>query len=425
MSLQNETGTVMIVDDMPANLRLLEKMLKDRGYRVRPFPRGTIALKSAIHDPPDVILLDINMPEMDGYEVCRGLKSEETTRDIPVIFISAHTETQDKVEAFRSGGVDYVTKPFQAEEVCARVQTHMRLSHYRDVLKNKNTELETALEKLKSAQVQLVQSEKMASLGVLTAGVAHEINNPINFIVSGISGLSGLMTDIWRILDACGELTPENAAVKLSEIEILKKETDMDDIRCGVSELMENIRIGAERTAEIVQGLRTFSRLDESMKKAVDVHENLNAALMLLHHRYKDRISIKKEYGTVPLLLCYPGRLNQVFMNILSNALDAIEERLKKEQAEARISIRTELREKNGAPWLAIRIADTGCGIPEEILPRICEPFFTTKEIGRGVGLGLSIIHGIVRDHGGFMETESKQGQGAAFTICLPLSESH
>ncbi len=415
----------MIVDDMPANLRLLEKMLRDRGYRVRPFPRGTIALKSAMNDPPDLILLDINMPEMNGYEVCTRLKAEEITRDIPVIFISAHTETQDKVEAFRSGGVDYVTKPFQVEEVCARVQTHITMSRYRDALKNKNTELETALEKLKAAQVQLVQSEKMASLGVLTAGVAHEINNPVNFIVSGISGLSGLMRDIWKILDAYGELTEENALRKLPEIEVLKKETDMDDIRSGVAELMENIRIGAERTADIVQGLRTFSRLDESMKKAVDLHENLNSALMLLHHRYKDRIGVKKEYGQIPLLLCYPGRLNQVFMNILSNALDAIEERMKKENFDPGISICTEMREKNGEPWAAIRIEDTGCGIPEEILPRIYEPFFTTKEIGRGVGLGLSIIHGIVSDHGGFMETESRQGQGTAFTICLPLSETH
>lgn len=425
MPLQSETGTVMIVDDMPANLRLLEKMLKDRGYRVRPFPRGTMALKSAINDPPDLILLDINMPEMNGYEVCRHLKADDITRDIPVIFISAHTETQDKVEAFRSGGVDYVTKPFQVEEVCARVQTHMRLSHYREALKNKNTELETALEKLKAAQVQLVQSEKMASLGVLTAGVAHEINNPINFIVSGIKGLSHLIADMWKILDVFGELTEKNAHEKLPEIEALKKEMDMDDIRSGVTELMANIRTGAERTADIVQGLRTFSRLDESMKKAVDVHENLNSALMLLHHRYKDRICIKKEYGTVPLLLCYPGRLNQVFMNILSNALDAIEERMKKEHFEAGISIRTEVREKNGEPWVFIRIADTGTGISEDILPRIYEPFFTTKEIGRGVGLGLSIIHGIVSDHGGFMETESRQGQGTAFTICLPLSETH
>ncbi len=425
MLLQTENCTVMIVDDMPANLRLLEKMLRDRGYRVRPFPRGAIALKSAVNDPPDVILLDINMPEMDGYEVCRHLKASDITHDIPVIFISAHTETQDKVEAFRSGGVDYVTKPFQVEEVCARVLTHIRLNRYREALKNKNTELETALAKLKAAQVQLVQSEKMASLGVLTAGVAHEINNPINFIVSGIKGLSHLTADVWKILDAYGELTAENAEQKLTGIETLKKELDIDDIRSGVADLMENIRIGAERTADIVQGLRTFSRLDESMKKTVDVHENLNSALMLLHHRYKDRISIEKEYGSIPLLLCYPGRLNQVFMNILSNALDAIEERLKKEETDASISIRTEMKEKNGEPWVAIRIADTGTGIPEAILPRIYEPFFTTKEIGRGVGLGLSIIHGIVSDHGGFIETESELGQGTAFTICLPLSETH
>jgi len=229
MADDTKAGTILVVDGTPANLGLLSSILTKEGYRVRPAPNGRMALRAAHNDPPDLILLDINMPEMDGFEVCRKLKDDVRLTSIPVLFISALTETADKVKAFNTGGLDYITKPFQAEEVLARVDTHLKIRRYQLELNRKSESLQKALDELKAAQDQLVQTEKMASLGVLTAGIAHEINNPINFIKTSAHALSRDMEDIRRLLDAfevCGRDCPD-AAVRDS-ITGLKADMDYD-----------------------------------------------------------------------------------------------------------------------------------------------------------------------------------------------------
>ncbi len=360
------------------------------------------------------------MPGMDGYEVCSRLKLDVNLKEIPVIFISALNEPIDKVKAFTCGGVDYITKPFQLEEVLARVETHIKLRLYQAQLEKQNNLLVGTLDQLKSAQTKLVESEKMASLGVLTAGIAHEINNPINFILSGISGLKKLLDEILILIDRYSNLDPENAKTDLQQIDELKKEMDFDDVLNGVKDLTGSIGTGASRVAEIVQSLRIFSRLNENNKKLADINENIDLALSLLRNHYKDSITIYKQYGDVPQLLCSAGKLNQVFTNILLNAIEAIKSKSIPSTSE-QIIIKTGMLTIGDTKWAEIEIQDSGPGISGEIMDHIFEPFFTCKEVGKGTGLGLSISLGIVQSHDGNISVESEQGMGATFRIRLPI----
>jgi two-component system NtrC family sensor kinase len=200
---------------------------------------------------------------------------------------------------------------------------------------------------------------------------------------------------------------------KLKEIEKLKDKIEYKETTGEIINLIDSIKTGTERTTEIIKGLRSFSRLDEDILKVADIHENLNSTLILLRNKYKERIEVKKYYGDIPQIECYPGQLNQVFMNILSNAIDAIEDK-------GIITVRTS--KSNGSVQISIR--DTGKGIPENIKAKIFEPFFTTKEVGQGTGLGLSISHGIIEKHMGSIKVKSEVGQGSEFIILLPVKQT-
>jgi two-component system NtrC family sensor kinase len=257
----------------------------------------------------------------------------------------------------------------------------------------------------------LVQSEKMASLGQLVAGIAHEINNPVTFISAGVDSLGTNLEEVRQVLEIYHRITPENTKEKLNEIENLKEQIDYKQAIREINELIESIKNGTERTTQIVNGLRTFSRLDEDVLKVADIHEGLNSTLILLRNKYKNRIKITKDYGDIPQLECFPGQLNQVFMNILSNAIDAIHEK-------GIIAITT----SKSKGFIQIFIKDSGCGIPEDVKAKIFDPFFTTKEVGEGTGLGLSISHGIIEKHNGTIKVNSKAGIGTEFIISLPLT---
>ncbi len=414
------TGNIMIIDDIPENLDLLENMLLSQNFEVRPFPQGEMALKAAAADPPDLFLLDIMMPGMDGYEVCRRIKADIKLRDIPVVFLSAKDETSDKIKAFQVGGIDYITKPFQVEEVLARVENHLRLRHYQKELANKNCYLEQTLEKLQSAQTQLVQSEKMASLGVLTAGIAHEINNPVNAINSSAIGLKKLLKKLLELLDLQEEIDKNNLESMLKKIILFKEEIQYDELKMGVGILIKNIENGSNRTANIVRSLQTFSRLDDDSVSYSSIHYNLDSTLSLLVHRIKNNINIVKNYGDIPKIYCYPAKLNQVFMNLLTNAIDSVEKRAEKDLKI--ITITTNLVENRNGNFVEIEIADTGTGIDDSIKDRIFEPFFTTKDVGEGTGLGLAITHGIVTSHEGNISVRNNESGGATFTLLLPVN---
>jgi two-component system NtrC family sensor kinase len=389
-------NSILVVDDNPENLKVLSKLLQPEGYKIRISTNGKQALKSIENVPPDLVLLDIQMPEMDGYEVCRLLKKDPKTAAIPIIFISALSQTADKLKGFKYGAVDYIEKPFHFEEVIARVHTHLTIQKQRN-------DLQLALSELKTTQTQLVQSEKMASLGVLVAGIAHEINNPINFVNAGIDSLKKDYNDIKEFLGLL-KSSPQDA-IKFAE------ELSMDDLMVIMLETIEDIKYGAVRTSEIVKGLRNFSRLDNDHLKEADIHEGIDSTLLILNTKYLHRIEIITNYDlSIPEISCFPAQLNQVFMNIINNAIDAIEE-------EGKIEITTS-QDKNN---VIISIKDNGKGMSDEVKDKIFDPFFTTKEVGDGVGLGMSISHGIIEKHNGSITVISNKVEGTNFLIKLPL----
>lgn len=285
------------------------------------------------------------------------------------------------------------------------------LDKQKQLIEIKNRVLNDTMNNLKEAQSQLIQSEKMASLGQLTAGVAHEINNPINFVSANIKPLKDDLADLITCINFYKQTVKEKGLEKeFEEVEKFNVKTDIDYVLNEVNELLQGIEEGASRTSEIVKGLRNFSRIDQHEVKKANLNDGIESTLTLLHSTYRNRIEIIKEYGDIPEIECFPGQLNQVFMNLLSNAIQAI-------NGEGKIFIKTSANETN----VRISIKDTGPGMTEEIKSKIFDPFFTTKEIGKGTGLGLSISYGIIEKHDGKMEVLSSPGQGAEFILTLPL----
>jgi two-component system, NtrC family, sensor kinase len=427
-------GNILIVDDVPNNLHLLAKILSRQGYKTRTAPDGQLALRSIESTPPDLILLDIMMPSMDGYKVCEILKASATTKDIPVIFISALNEVLDKVKAFEVGGVDYITKPFQEQEVLARVSNQLLQRQLLQQTQSYAQQLEQTLTELKKTQAQLIQKEKMASLGQLAAGIAHEINNPVNFISGNISMAADYARDLVRLIKLYRHYYPHPVAEIVGELEKIQPEFIADDY----PKLLNSMKEGASRISEIVLSFRNFSRLGQEKCKPVDIHEGIDNTLVILQHRLKGannmgEIEVSKHYSKLPKVTCYASQLNQVFMNLLINAIDALESQPypRKITISTSVSSDSEPALYNPNSKLAtqksqsvmILIADNGCGICEAVRHRIFDPFFTTKSVGRGTGLGLAISHDIiVEKHGGKISCISAPGGGTEFILQIPTS---
>ncbi|MGB3617707.1 MAG: ATP-binding protein, partial [Catalinimonas sp.] len=273
-------------------------------------------------------------------------------------------------------------------------------------------ELERILKNLQSAQSQLVESEKMASLGQLTAGVAHEINNPINFVSGNVTPLRRDIDDLLLIVQEYeATVTKLGLADQFAEVEATKADLDYAFLVEEINSLIEGIAEGAGRTADIVKGLRNFSRMDEDEQKLADPHEGLESTLLIQNSEMRNRVELVRDYGELPPVPCYPGQMNQVYMNLLNNALQATDEG-------GTITIRTRHHPERGEISVAVR--DTGCGMSEAVRKRVFEPFFTTKDVGVGTGLGLSITFGIVEKHGGRIEVWSAEGKGSEFAVRLP-----
>ncbi len=407
--------SILIVDDMPANLTLLSRMLQKHGYRARPAPSGVLALQAAKHERPDLILMDIHMPGMDGFEVCRRLKADPELADIPVLFISALSEVEDKVRAFDQGGQDYITKPFQIEEVLARVRTHLELQRARQEVEARNQALAEALEQLKKTQNQMIMSEKMAALGVLAAGVAHEINNPINFVKASCHSLERDVHDLAAVLSSCQNGLDQD---RLTALEAFKTALEFETTTREIPELFARIFEGLRRTEEIVKSLRGFARTDDAMDNKVDPRDVIDAVLIMLRPRYKRLIQVDTVYGETPAVRGNAGKLSQVLINILSNAIDAVEAHV--EPADRRITVSTGHCLRDGTEHAVIQISDTGAGVPLDIRNRIFDPFFTTKPVGKGTGLGLFICNNLILEHNGAIDVSGPPGQGATFSIFLP-----
>lgn len=286
-------------------------------------------------------------------------------------------------------------------------------------LKESNDELNVTLEDLKQAQSQLVESEKMASLGQLTAGIAHEINNPINFVTSNVTPLRrdfDLLIEALSSIEDIALSEETSTTDKQKSIENIKEELDFDYLKIEISHLLKGIHEGATRTAEIVKGLRIFSRVDEDDLKRADVTAGLESTLVIVNNLLNNRIRVIKEYDSVPPIECYPGKLNQVFLNILSNAIHAVNKKFG-EKPGGELKISTSFNEEN----VFIKIADNGTGMDENTRKKIFEPFFTTKDVGEGTGLGMSIAFNTINKHRGQILIESTPGEGTEFTLQLPI----
>jgi two-component system, NtrC family, sensor kinase len=617
------SGKILIADDAPANLSLLAQILAGEGYAVRVATSGSMALRSIQSALPDLILLDVRMPDINGYAICQRLKAQDATRDIPVIFLSELNQTLNKMKAFQVGGVDYITKPFEPTEILARIEHHLDRRRLQQQLRNQNrqlreqntqlqlllsitkatseapdfdaalevvlaqvcqainwscgeawigdsktnllscsrgwyadselvcdvapnplnftfaaneglpgrvwssqkpewieditqekknvcfhcsttseallktalgvpilgnksvlavlvffskdsqppnprliqlvsivaTQVGSAIERkqaevkllrsqtqskaqnqqllkllddLQRAQSQLVEREKMSSLGTLMAGIANEINNPVSFVYSNIAPTIQYATDLLELVALYQYYYP-NPVVPIRE-KIAK--IRWDSLKTEFPKLLRAIREGANRISEIVLSLRVFSRHDRPQKQKSDLHQGIESTLMLLQTRLKEPengkpIEVMRQYGELPSIDCYPGQLNQVFMNLLNNSIDALEEKMKTADSNflPRLRIITCLEQvppsvtrPQGEQQVKIRIFDNGTGIPSQIQNHLFEPFFTTKSVGKGTGLGLAISYSIiVEQHRGLLTFRSQPGEGTEFTIQLPV----
>jgi len=438
----DEVPRVLVVDDSEANLRAVGRCFRNTNYELLFSSNSRECILTAVKELPDVILLDVLMPDVDGFAVCGKLKKIGATKDIPVIFMTGLDGIETKARAFEVGGVDFITKPFEPHEVMLRVGNQIKLINAKKRLvhsymsleqivevrtkalksevcerKKSEDELEKANIQLKENQSRLVQTEKLAGIGQLAAGVAHEINNPIGYINCNLGTLSDYTRTFKKLIslykslaDASKNGHEEQVEEIAEQIALLDKEEDIEFIMDDVSTLLEESIGGVDKVSDIVQGLKSFARSDSDKCKSADINCGIESTLKLVWNELKYKCEIVKKLGDIPQIQCHMGKLNQVFLNLLVNASHSIEE-------QGVITIETSMESE----LIHIKISDTGCGIASEYLDKMFDPFFTTKPVGVGTGLGLAISHGIITEHGGTIDVKSELGEGTEFLIKLPV----
>lgn len=434
------TVKVLLIDDQPIVAESISRLLiGETDIEFYYCSDAQQAISMAVEVQPTVILQDLVMPDSDGLMLVKFFRGRVETRTIPIIVLSTQDDSSIKAEAFATGANDYLIKIPDPIEFVARLRYHstaysnllksqaaeQALSYYNEALERRVTErtaeLETALASLKRTQSQLIQDEKMASLGLLVAGVAHEINNPINFIYGNLRPAQQYAQALLNLVMLYQREYPEPTEIIQDELDDL----DLAFLTEDFTRLLLSLRIGSERIRKIVLSLRNFSRLDEAEMKAVDIHDGINSTLLILSSKLKP-ITVVKDYGLCPDVECFPAQLNQVFMNILANAADALLEVAEDAApngtaAQPEIVIATQPAEDE---CVQITITDNGLGIPEAVMSSIFDPFFTTKPVGSGTGLGLSISHQIVTEkHRGTLQCHSVNGQGTSFVIKIPMKQ--
>ena len=403
---------ILVVDDDLTVQLVLKNLLTSQSHGVAIANNGEEALRQVKLFHPDLIICDWIMPRLDGLEVCRQVKADPELATTFIILLTMRDQITDRVQGLDAGADEFISKPIDMEELLARVRAGLRSRQL-------TQQLSQALRQLQQTQAQLVQTEKMASLWQLVAGLAHELNNPVTFIYSNLSYAERYTQDLIELLNLYQGITPNPPPDVIDKIETVDLNFLIDDL----PKVLSSMRRGTQRIQKMVLSLQEFSRQNRSGLQSVDINQELDNTLLMLHYRLQSNqpelnIEVVKDYGNLPLVQCYACQLNQVFLNILNNAIDAIRD--KAGTMPARISIRTEQFDNK---HVRIRIANNGSYIPPEVKARIFDPFFTTKPIGMGTGLGLAISYQIiVGQHKGSLQCFSEPGKDTEFQIELPTS---
>ncbi len=390
---------ILIIDDNEMNCDLLTEHLKIRGFEADAVYNGNDALLALRKKRYAIALIDINLPDYDGMKLLEDIKT--LVPDILFAMITGVDSIRKASIAFQNGAFGYYMKPFVMAELIHGVQEALEKKELRH--------------QLKLSQSQIIQQEKMAVIGQLAAGVAHEVNNPVGFINSNLSTLAKYIDRLTSFVKAQDEVLSESAeSESYKNLTELRRKLKIDYLIDDIGDLLAESREGTERIKKIVQDLKLFSRQDAEDKSLANINDSIESALNIVWNELKYKCEVHREFGELPLSVCYPQKLSQVFMNILVNAGHAIEEK-------GEITIRSRYEEDCNSN--RIEISDNGSGMPAEVKNRIFDPFYSTKEPGKGTGLGMSIAAEIIQKHRGTIEVESQVGLGTTFQIYLPVTD--
>ncbi|MBA3009577.1 MAG: response regulator [Proteobacteria bacterium] len=418
---------ILIAEDDFVSRLLVKKAVTKIGHEVIVAENGQQAWEAFQEHEPDMVISDWMMPEMDGLELCRRIRKSDKKTYSYIILLTAKDKTTDLVEVFDAGADDYIIKPFKPDELRSRIKSGERITslesrHHalQETLLVKNKKLDETLQALKETQAQAMQSEKMASIGQLAAGVAHEINNPIGFVGSNLEALSDYLKDYntllghYQVLAAAlgkagADSGPGTVKTLLDTILQFEEKIEIEYLKEDIPELLKDCAEGTSRVGKIVADLKNFAHPGNDKQMLMDVNKGLESTLNVVANEVKYKAVVTKDFGQIPMVEAWPQKLNQVFMNIIINAAQAILEK-------GEIRIKTFVEGKD----VKITISDTGSGILPENLSKIFDPFFTTKAVGKGTGLGMNIAYNIIKEHKGKIEVDSQMGKGTCFTITLP-----
>ncbi|WP_439133944.1 hybrid sensor histidine kinase/response regulator [Pseudomaricurvus sp.] len=422
-SVDNQS-TLLIVDDNPVNRQVLSAILKSRYRNLTVVENGQQCLDALTEQAFDLVLLDLNMPFLSGFEVLTQVNAMSFTYRPAFIVVSADNQSSTISQALQLGASDYVTAPFNPDELLARVGTHLSLHNREQELearvRQRTAELETSNQELQTAQDQLILAEKMASLGGLSAGIAHEINNPIGYIHSNLDSLKGYLEDLIRLLGLYqqAEAYITDAGVR-SQLQQLQQDINLPFLKSDVQQLIDDSLQGARQVKQIIADLKTFSHNPRSHEQGshqwecLQINDCIQSVLNIVKSELKYKadvhLSLDKQ---LPAIQCIPTQIYQVMTNLLVNAAQAIEQH-------GDIYVETHSR----VDRIEIVIRDTGSGIDSELIGRIFDPFFTTKGVGEGTGLGLYVTYRIIEGHQGTIQVNSEPGAGCQFSIQLPLQQ--
>ena len=433
--------TVLIVDDSEFIRKILVDIITSFGYKSVTAEDGYRAIELIKTMRFDLVLLDVIMPGINGFEVCKIIKRDFRSDEIPVIFITSNTSNEDIIKCFEVGAIDYLSKPINAFELKARIKTHLdlkrahdRLKHYNQellkatddlysankIISDKNQELEDSLLKLKTTQLQLIQKEKVAGIGQLAAGAAHEINTPLGFIMSDFETMNKYlfkMKDLLALYTYFKEIKGDEIYTKFIEvISSYEKKNHIDFILTDIFELLKDTKEGLVRVRDIVSALRAFSNIDQVSELGLyDINQGIENTLIIIQVELMNCGIVTKKFSEVPMIFALASEINHVILNILMNSIHAI--KLNPNITQGLISIKTYETDT----YVICEIKDNGCGMEKEVLDKIFEPFYTTKPFEEGTGLGLSFAKEILENkYHGKIIAESKLGEYSSFSLMFP-----